>query len=133
MFTYKMSIKSDDTNDNKAVIVSYLKYLFPLITIIITPVIVGMPDFEYWHLAPVWGGGGLTTIVVWQQTRDDISPEMKAILKQESLRRRYNFYGQLILVLFVVVFMGGMTGMFLIFTNPEILDKIFEFVLELVK
>ena len=52
MFTYKMSIKSDDTNDNKAVIVSYLKYLFPLITIIITPVIVGMPDFEYigiWH------------------------------------------------------------------------------------
>ena len=133
MFTHKMSIKSDDTNDNKAVIVSYLKYLFPLITIIITPVIVGMPDFEYWHLAPVWGGGGLTTIVVWQQTRDDISPEMKAILKQESLRRRYNFYGQLILVLFVVVFMGGMTGMFLIFTNPEILDKIFEFVLELVK
>ena len=133
MFTYKMSIKSDDTNDNKAVIVSYLKYLFPLITIIITPIIVGMPDFEYWHLAPVWGGGGVTTIVVWQQTRDDISPEMKAILKQESLRRRYNFYGQLILVLFVVVFMGGMTGMFLIFTNPEILDKIFEFVLELVK
>ena len=133
MFTYKMSIKSDDTNDNKAVIVSYLKYLFPLITIIITPVIVGMPDFEYWHLAPVWGWGGLTTIVVWQQTRDDISPEMKAILKQESMRRRYNFYGQLILVLFVVVFMGGMTGMFLIFINPEILDKIFEFVLELIK
>ena len=133
MFTHKMSIKSNDTNDNKAVIVSYLKYFFPLITIIITPVIVGMPDFEYWHLAPVWGGGGLTTIVVWQQTRDDISPEMKAILKQESMRRRYNFYGQLILVLFVVVFMGGMTGMFLIFINPEILDKIFEFVLELVK
>ena len=49
------------------------------------------------------------------------------------MQRRYNLYGQLILVLLVVVFVGGMAGMFLIFINPEILDKIFEFVLELVK
>ena len=128
-----MSIKSNDTNGNNAAIVPYLKYLSPLITVMITLVIVGMPDFEYWHLAPIWGGGGLTTIVVWQQTRDDISPEMKAMLKRESMQRRYNLYGQLILVLFVAVFIGGMMGMFLIFIKPEILDKIFEFVLELVK
>ena len=133
MFTHKMSIKSDDTNGSKAAMVPYLKYLSPLITIMITPVIVGMSGFEYWHLAPIWGGGGLTTIVVWQQMRDDISPEMKAMLKRESMQRRYNLYGQLILILLVVVFMGGMTGMFLILVNPEILDKIFEFVLELVK
>ena len=102
-------------------------------TIVITPVIVGMPGFEYWHLAPIWGGGGLTTIVVWQQTHDDINPEMKAMLKQESMRRKYNLYNGLIPLLFIVVLMGGMMGVLLILINPDILDKIFDFVLELIK
>ena len=121
-----------DGNGLKTVILPSLKYISLLSTIVLTPVIIGMPSFEYWHLVPIWGGGGLTTIIVWQRTQTTISPE-EAILKHENKRIQYMLFVQLAALMFVVVLIGGVILMSLILVNPDILDKFFDFVLELVR
>ena len=129
-----MANKPNDTNDIKTAMWPYLKYFSLLATIMITPIIISMPGFEYWHLTPIWGGGGLTTIIVWQRThKSTISPEMEAALRQESMRLRHDLYRQLIILFLVVIFIGGILVLPLLAVKPELLDKIFEFILELIK
>ena len=132
--TGNRSAKHSGVNDIKMALWPYLKYFSLLATIAVTPIIASIPGFEYWHLTPILGGGGLATIIVWQRTRGTtVRSEMEVALERENMRMRYTLFGQLIVLLFVVVLVGGMLMLFLLSSRPDVLDKIFDFVLELVK
>ncbi|MBI1657563.1 MAG: hypothetical protein IS632_02155 [Thaumarchaeota archaeon] len=111
-----------------------LKWLLLLATITITPVIAGLPEFECWHLAPLWGGGGLTTIMVWHRTSGTaISPEAEAVLRYERMRMRHASLRMFIAVASMTAVVLGGIVMFMPFQDPQALDKILAFFLDLAK
>lgn len=134
VMTYKenKTTTPGDKNDIKITILPYVKFISLLFTIILTLIITNMSNFEYWHLASIWGGGGLTTIIIWKHTQTPISSEeMK--LKYENRRALYAMLEQLAIPVFVIILVGGLMMMPLILANPDIVDKFFDFILELVK
>ena len=54
-------------------------------------------------------------------------------LKYENRRALYAMLEQLAIPVFVIILVGGLMMMPLILANPDIVDKFFDFILELVK
>ena len=130
----RLPAKAGDANYAKMAVPPYLKWLLLLATGVATTVIASLPGFEYWHLAPLWGGGGLTTIIVWQRTCGTaIAPEAEAMLRYERMRMRHVSFVIFMLMLLMMALVIGTIVLFMSFQDPQTLDKILAFVLELVR
>lgn len=113
---------------------SCLKWLSLLATSVLTLIIVSLPGFEFWHWAPLWGGGGFTIIMAWQRMHSvKIEPEMETVLRYERMRMLHLLLNKLIVMTLLMTIIAVIFVLTILSLNPLALDKVLDFVLELVR